>query len=196
MQCVTYRIEIECPNENIKNKIMDNWLYELLELPEECQLGENLSKHFFSSNFDLTSGEKNLLTYSIERVSIVGAIGPEYGGVPSNEELGMESIAILLVELKGGKFEKNARKVSDMIQKHLPQFLFIGLTDSENACVNIASKVKSADDALAVEESYLSTPFLPDALEEMSQKFSFQSIDKSDLNSLWNSYIELVSVAK
>ena len=175
---------------------MDNWIYDLLELPEECQVEENLSKHFLTTNFDLTSGEKNLLTYSIESVTIVGAIGPDYGGVPANEELGMESTAVLLVEMKGGKFAKSARKVSEMLQKHLPQYLLLGFTDGEYACLSIASKVTNSDDAsLEIKESYLGALFLPEAIEELSQKFSFQNVDKTDLNTLWNNYIQLISEA-
>lgn len=171
---------------------MDNWLYELLELPEECQVEENLSKHFLSTNFELTSGEKNLLTYSIEKISIVGAIGPDFGGVSANEEVGMESVAILLVDTKGGKFEKEARKVAEMLQKHLPQFLFIGLTNGEAACLSIASKVKTEDDTLEIKESYLSASFTPESLGDLSQTFSLQNVDKSDLNVMWETYIQLV----
>lgn len=172
---------------------MENWICELLELPEACQVEETLPKEFFSSNFNLTPGEKNLLNYSIKEVSIVGAIGPDYGAVPSSE--GMESVAIILVETKGGKLTKEVSKLAEMLQNHLPQYVMIGLTDGEKACISIASKV-NVDEVLEVKESFLTPPFAPEALVDMTKDFSFQYIDKTDLKALWDNYCLIVSQTK
>jgi len=172
---------------------MDNWIYDLLELPAECQVEEGLPNQFLSANFNLSSGEKNLLNYGIEAMSIVGAIGPDFGGVPAyqDDEQTMESVAVLLVDTKGGKFAKEVKKVADMLQKHLPQYLLIGLSDGENACISIASK-HTTQDGLEVKESYLSPLISPDDLLTLRDAFSFENIEKDNLKTLWDNYCQVV----
>ena len=176
---------------------MDNWISDLLGLPEECQVEENLPKDFLSGNFELTSGEKNLLNYSIDEMTIVGSIGPDTGGVAAYDDAtaSMESVAILLIETKGGKFEKDASKVADMLQKLIPQYMILGITDGERACISLASKSKSEEDgaALEVEESFITPLLLPEEIEALSSKFSFQNSDKQNLKSLWDNYCQLVA---
>lgn len=175
---------------------MDNWIYDLLELPEECQVEESLPKNFLSGNFELSSGEKNLLNYSIDEMTIVGSIGPDAGNIPSYDDgtINMESIAILLIETKGGKFDKEASKIADMLQKHIPQYMLLGMTDGERACVSIASKYnKDAEAKLEVNESFISPLFAPEDIPVLKEKFTLKTMDKTNIKTLWDNYCQLFS---
>lgn len=175
---------------------MENWLFNILDLPAESEVEQSLTREFFNKNFTLTPSEKNLLNYSIDQTMIVGAVGPTYGNVPSykDDEQNIESVVVILVETKGGKMAKEAAKIADMLQKHLPQYVLIGITDSEKVCLSIASRCKDADDdsKLVIKESFLSPIMTIEELMEHAQDFSFDKVAKDNLNTLWNSYCQLV----
>lgn len=177
---------------------MENWLCNILDLPDECQVEQNLPKDFFKKNFELSAGEDNLLQYGIDQTMIVGAIGPDYGGVPSynDDEQSIESVVVVLVESKGGKVDKQAAKISAMLQKHLPQYVFLGITDGEKVCLSIATKYKNPEDAsqLLIRESFMSPILTIEELMTFADDFTFDKIDKADLNTLWNNYCKFVSV--
>ncbi len=165
---------------------MENWLIDLLQLPEACQVEEVLPPYFLSKNFTLTPGEKNLEKFSIDAMAIVAAIGPDYGDVPASEE--MKSVAMLVIETKGGKLLKEAGKIAEMLHHYVPQHLLIGLTDGETAFLSIAKK----NEAMQVEETFITKPLIPEAMVALSAKFDFEKMDKTNLNSLWSGYCELI----
>lgn len=185
-----YRPKVISLMKDGKMEKMENWLNDLLQLPEACQVEEVLPQYFLSQNFKLTTGEKNLEKYSIDEMAIVGAIGPDYGGVAGLE--GMASVAILVVETKGGKLAKEAGKIAAMLQKYLPQYVLIGLTDGEQACLSIASKY-STEDGLAVDELFMSSLFSSDKMGELAELFSFEKMNKENLKTLWADYCSLIS---
>lgn len=175
---------------------MENWLSNVLDLPDECQVEQSIPRSFFTKNFELSSGEANLLQYGIDQMMIVGAIGPNFGNVPAykDDEQDFESVVVMLVENKGGKVEKQAAKIAAMLQKHLPQYVLLGITDGEHVCLSIASKYKQAEEeTLQIKESFISPILTIEKLMELTEDYTFDKLDKTDLNALWNNYCEYVA---
>lgn len=169
---------------------MENWIIDILQLPATCQAEEVLPKYFMSQNFALTSGESNLMTYSVEDMAIVAALGKDYCDIESSENI--EGAVVLVVEMKGGKFAKEASKVAEVLHKYLPQHLIIGMTDGESACLSIAEKIIAEDGAVALEACYTSTVFSPEMMDELASRFSFELAPKHDMKALWTHYCELI----
>lgn len=170
---------------------MENWMMDLLQLPTACQVEEVLPAHFMSQNFKLSTGENNLVSYSVDEMAIVASISEASAVVPPSASI--DNAAVLVVETKGGKFSKDAQKIATMLHQHIPQYMIIGLTDGEKACVSIASKTVNAEGALEVDEHFISASFSPERLEELSQKFAFDALSKGDMSQLWDNYCKLIA---
>ena len=164
---------------------MENWLFEIFNLPQGCKVEEVLPKGFLSRNFEMTAGEVNLQNYTVKEMAIVGAMGPEYVAISANDVI--ENAVLMVVEMIGGKFEKEAKKVAEMLHRHLPQHLIIGLTDGESACLSIA-RLPNEDS-----EVIMSSVMEDKDVDRVSEKLDFEKVKKTTMLELWNEYCEIIA---
>lgn len=171
--------------------------FSFFQLPNQSLVGIRLTKAFFKRNFELTLSERKLLDDAsiMQEMEIYASLKPENSNIPSY--LGAlenyEEIVFILIKTADDAIEKNAKRIGDFIQKHIPYHVVIGIYSMNDLIINLAFKnINQADkNKRTIQQVKQSkTLSLQDKEDQrkLHEALSFKNLDKSNLKTLYSSY--------
>ncbi|HTO17273.1 MAG TPA: DUF4391 domain-containing protein [Edaphocola sp.] len=171
--------------------------FSFFQLPHQTLVQSRLTKAFFKRNFELLPSERKLLEDAmlVKEMEIYATLKPSNCNVPafvcSTENY--EEIVFLLVKTANEDFEKNAKKIGDFIQKHIPYHLVIGMYAENNfllhlAFKNINQKDQNKRTILQIKQSKVFSINAQENQAELLEALSFKNLDKTNLKTLYTSY--------
>jgi hypothetical protein len=174
----------------------------ILDLPESCLVNMKITKAFFKRNFELTKAERTLLDDFSVVVNIdwIATVNPDNSNVPAfnSNTSTFEEIQIISIKTNQEGLELNNTRIIDLIQKYIPYHVFL-ITYSDTLTVwnTCLKRINENDNTKRVIEKCLTTEIIDiNNLTENQKAFfngvSFSQIDKTNLNTLYQSYIQQV----
>jgi hypothetical protein len=171
---------------------------DILRLPERCILQKRLTKAFFLKHFSLTAGEKKLLNEGIEHMDWLASIKAALVPAFVTETHSYEEVQVFAIELRNSRVDRSGAKVAELVQKYVPYPLLLIVYDAENYLVNTCTKRINQNDATKrTIEASVTSPILSLLYADASAKafhegLRFENLDKSDLRTLYGSYVQAV----
>lgn len=114
-------------------------LYEKMNIPAECNVGNTIFKKLFYENGTMTTSDKDMFTDDIEKIIWKYSFKEENLNIKSfkNEELDYEEVALIEVSLSK---ESKYKRICEIIQRTIPYPLIIVLTHEDKVLINTAYK--------------------------------------------------------
>ncbi len=114
-------------------------LYEKMNIPAECNIGNTIFKKLFYENGTMTTTDKEIFTNDIEKITWKYSFKEENLNIKpfKNDELDYEEIA--LVEVLLSKESKN-KKICEIIQRIIPYPLILVLIHRDKVLINATYK--------------------------------------------------------
>ena len=177
-------------------------IQEILDLPESCLVNKKITKAFFKRNFELTKAERTLLDDFSLVISIdwIATINLANSNVPAlyTTSSTFEEIQIISVKTNQEDFERSNTRIIDFIQKYIPYHLFLIIYSDNLTIWNTCLKRINENDVTkrVVEKCFTTDIINTNNLNENHKAFlngvSFSRIDKTNLSTLFQSYIQQV----
>ncbi|MCY2687575.1 DUF4391 domain-containing protein [Salinimicrobium sp. TH3] len=169
----------------------------ILEIPAKAILNKRLTKAFFLQNFDLSAAEKKFLNQEVENLTWLASLRPNTVNIPAQqiETQTFEEIQIIVCQLRVDVKEKSQKAV-ELVQKYLPYPVLLIVEDEHEFLFNSADKyINQNDIQKRTIKSYFSTPainqlYKNDIVAELFKALKFSELDKSNLQTTYNSYVE------
>ena len=169
---------------------------DIFKLPQRCVVNKRLTKTFFSKNFDLSSSEKKVLNDEIVKMEWIGSLKPSNSNIPKfeSERYLFEEVQIMSCEVVN--LQKVYNLISEIFQKYIPYQIVLIIENSSEWILSLSDKrINLNDRTKRTVERYVHSPVLS-KLEMGDSKFlrtiSFDFINKSNLQSVYQSYINSV----
>lgn len=169
---------------------------DILNLPQRCLVNKRLTKTFFSKNFDLSSSEKKVLNDEIVKMEWIGSLKPSNSNIPKfeSEKYLFEEVQIMSCEV--ANLPKFFNLISEIFQKYIPYQILLIIENSSEWILSLADKrINLNDRTKRTVERYIHSPVLSKSEIEDSKflrTISFDFINKSNLQSVYQSYINSV----
>ena len=177
-------------------------LHKTLKLPTHCWVNQKLPKTFFKRNFEITLSEKKLLEdFSIiQQMEVLALVNQETANIPSFTEAtsSYEEIIILAVQTTTEQFDKQKEQIAQLIQKYIPNPMFLIVYDNNKLLFNVAEKRINNNDATkrVIEAAYTTETITGDNISIKQQQFldnlAFDKANKIDLRHYYNHFIQSV----
>ena len=169
---------------------------DIFNLPQRCLVNKRLTKTFFSKNFDLSSSEKKVLNDEIVKMEWIGSLKPSNSNIPKFESKKylFEEVQIMSCEVVN--LQKVFNLISEIFQKYIPYQIVLIIENSSEWILSLSDKrINLNDRTKRTVERYIHSPLLSKS-EIVDSKFfktiSFDFINKSNLQSVYQSYINSV----
>jgi hypothetical protein len=169
---------------------------DIFNLPKRCLVNKRLTKTFFSKNFDLSSSEKKVLNDEIVKMEWIGSLKPSNSNIPKfeSEKYLFEEVQIMSCEVVN--LQKVFNLISEIFQKYIPYQIVLIIENSSEWILSLSDKrINLNDRTKRTVERYVHSPVLSKS-EIGDFKFlrtiSFDFINKSNLQSVYQSYINSV----
>lgn len=177
-------------------------IQETLDLPASCLVNKKITKAFFKRNFELTKAEKTLLDDFSLVISIdwIATINPANSNVPSFNSTSstFEEIQIISIKTNQDDFERSNNRIIDFIQKYIPYHVFLIIyTNTLTVWNTCLKRINENDNTRRVVEKCFTTEIISinnstENQEAFLNGVSFSRIDKTNLNTLYHSYIQQI----
>lgn len=174
----------------------------ILDLPLPCLVNKKITKAFFKRNFELTKAERTLLDDFSLVISIdwIATINPSNSNVPAfnSNTSTFEEIQIISIKTNQEDFERSNTRIIDFIQKYIPYHVFLIIyTDTLTVWNTCLKRINENDNTKRVVEKCFTTEViginnLTENQEAYLNGVSFGRIDKTNLYTLYQSYIQKV----
>lgn len=174
----------------------------ILHLPEKCLVNKKITKAFFKRNFELTKNERNLLDDFTVVVSIdwIASINPNNTNVPAFFEASVtfEEIQVIALQTNSNNYDRDKTRIIDFIQKFIPyHILLVVYTDKIMLWNGCLKRVNENDNAKRIIEKGFITEDIPiknltKHQKEFYRGLSFIGLDKTNLRTLYNSYLQQI----
>ncbi len=176
-------------------------LNELFALPPQSTLSKRLTKAFFLDKVPLLSAEKRFLENTTNMtMQIVASLKPETTNVSVYEDKkeSYKEVIIIAISFAESNFEALAVKCCEILQKYLPHHLLLIAYNDTHLMLNASTKRIAANDATkrVIEENYITAPIMysysTSILHEFLKQLHFAQLDKTNLKTLYQSYIRAI----
>ena len=173
---------------------------DILKLPPKCLLERRLTKAFFLRNFSLTAAEKKTLNNTIISMQWLASLKPSTSNIPAVKTAlySYEEIQVFTVQIKEADFEKKYKNIAQLLHKYIPYQIFL-ILEADNRMIYVGSdkRINQADHSKRTIESYSYTPIINtlykrEVEEGFFQALQFGALDKSTLETTYQSYICLL----
>lgn len=171
--------------------------FSFFQIPDQSLVRTRLTKTFFKRNFELTLSERKLLDDSsvIQEMEVYASLKPSSCNVPSyvNTTETYEEVVFIQIQTGDDNFEKNTKKIGELIQKYIPYHVVLGIYSSNTLIINLAFKnINQVDKTkriiqLIKQSKILSLYNTADQVG-LREAMSFKHLDKSNLKTLYSSY--------
>jgi len=177
-------------------------LHKILKLPDNCWVNQKLPKTFFKRNFEITLSEKKLLDdFSIiQQMEVLALVNQETANISAFTEptSSYEEIVILAVQTTSEQFDKQKYKISQLIQKYIPNPILLIIYDYNRLIISVAEKRINSNDATkrVIEKEYITDIITTETVDEKQEHFfenlAFDKANKLDLRHYYNHFIQSV----
>jgi hypothetical protein len=173
---------------------------DILNIPERNVLDKKLTKAFFLKNFALSASEKKLLNNSIIQMSWLASIKPATANIPavSNDDYKYEEIQVMVCTITDNKLDTLAEKCMQLFQKYIPYQMLVIIEDTNGFKISVCDKrINKGETTKRTIERYfitntLSKLYKNDLDNAFYKALDFGSLDKTNLELLYKSYIQAV----
>lgn len=182
--------------------MLQDLLHNSLKLPLNCWVNQKLPKTFFKRNFELTLSEKKLLDdFSIiQQMDVLALVNQETANIAAFTEptSSYEEIIILAVETTSEQFDKQKHKISQFVQKYIPNPVLLIIYGGKKLIFSVAEKRVNSNDATkrVIEKEYVTQTIIIDAIDNRQEHFfenlAFDKANKLDLRQYYNHFIQSV----
>lgn len=170
---------------------------DIFNFPSRTLLNKRLTKVFFTKNFDLNSIEKKTLQNEVIRMEWVSSLKPSNTNIPKfeTETHLVEEVQFMTCTISN--LDKHGKVVIDLFQKYIPYQIVLVVEDDGYWMLNLTNKRINLNDKSkrTIEKSY-TTNLINKSDSESVKRFiktlSFDRVNRSTLNSVYQSYINSV----
>lgn len=170
---------------------------DIFHFPSRTLLNKRLTKVFFTKNFDLSSSEKKTLQNEVIRMEWVSSLKPSNTNIPKfeTETHLIEEVQFMRCEVSN--LDKYGKTVIDLFQKYIPYQIVLVIEDKDYWMLNLTEKRINLNDRSkrTIEKSFSTNPINKtesDTVKEFIKTLSFDRVNRSTLNSVYQSYINSV----
>ncbi len=170
------------------------WLFEYMNIPDSCKVGNTIFKKLFYENASMSSKDKDLFKDSVEKVVWEYSIKPDTLNIPTykDETREYDEIAIISVRIND---RTKCKKVAEIIQKTIPYPILLVLGQEDEVMLNVTHKsINQIDSSRNTIDEMLSTQWIKNSkLSEKDNKFlSLINIKNFLFTNLYSFYNEIV----
>jgi hypothetical protein len=176
------------------------FIIKALNLPNACWVNQKLPKTFFKRNFDLTLSERKLLDdFSIiQQMEIIASINIETANIPAyvDDVVTYEEINIIAIQTTTEQFDRQKHKIIELVQKYIPNPLFILVYDNQQIVLNVAEKRINNNDITkrVIEKLYttvnLQLPIDDTKNQAFIESLAFEKANKLNLQNYYQHFIQ------
>jgi len=170
---------------------------DIFHFPSRTLLNKRLTKVFFTKNFDLSSSEKKTLQNEVIRMEWVSSLKPSNTNIPKfeTETHLIEEVQFMTCEVSN--LDKYGKTVIDLFQKYIPYQIVLVIEDKDFWMLNLTEKRINHNDRSkrTIEKSFSTNPIHKteyNTVKEFIKTLSFDRVNRSTLNSVYQSYINSV----
>ncbi|QXP58426.1 DUF4391 domain-containing protein [Olleya sp. HaHaR_3_96] len=179
---------------------MSNPFNNIFKIPDRGLVAQRLTKAFFLRNFSLSSAEKKLLNNAIESMEILAQVNLEKSNIPGvlTETVSYENILIITCTITNNQITKYADNCIQFIQKYIAHQVVLVIEDGNDFVINVAEKrINQVDKNKLVVQQYFSTSpisklYKNEQTEAFFKTLDFNTLDKTNLETTYKSYIQAV----
>ncbi|WP_027625588.1 DUF4391 domain-containing protein [Clostridium lundense] len=174
-------------------------LYEKMNIPAACEVGNTIFKKLFYENANMNSSDKEIFTNHIKKIVWKYSFKEENLNIKGykTDELDYEEIAVIEVLLNE---DKKYKRIAEIIQNTIPYPLVLIFAKDESILLNAASKrINKVDISKNMVEDYIYSSWINFSnLNENEEKFldSLNIRDFSFINiyKFYYSFVEKVKI--
>ncbi|WP_315115486.1 DUF4391 domain-containing protein [uncultured Clostridium sp.] len=130
-------------------------LYEKMNIPAACEVGNTIFKKLFYENANMSSGDREIFTTHIEKIVWKYSFKEETLNIKAykTEELDYEEIAVIEISLKE---DKKYKRIAEIVQNAMPYPLILIFVKEDEILLNTANKrVNKVDVSKNTVEDYI-----------------------------------------
>ncbi|MBU3192626.1 DUF4391 domain-containing protein [Clostridium algidicarnis] len=161
---------------------MTHKLYEKMNIPIGCEVGNTIFKKLFYENGNMSSSDKELFTNHIDKIVWKYSFKEENLNIKAykTDELDYEEIAVIEVSLNN---DKKYNRIAEIIQNTIPYPLILIFVMGDKILLNTASKrINKVDVSKNTVEDYIYSSWINlSSLNDNEEKF-LQSLNIRDFS--------------
>jgi hypothetical protein len=170
---------------------------DIFNFPSRTLLKKRLTKVFFSKNFELSSIEKKTLQNEVVKMEWVSSLKPSNTNIPKFETENHVVEEVQFMTCTVSNLDKHGKVVVDLFQKYIPYQIVLVLEDEGYWMLNLTNKRINLNDRSkrTIEKSFSTNPInktKSDTVKKFIKTLSFDRVNRSTLNSVYQSYINSV----
>ena len=170
---------------------------DIFNFPSRTLLNKRLTKVFFSKNFELSSIEKKTLQNEVVKMEWVSSLKPSNTNIPKFETENHVIEEVQFMNCTVSNLDKHGKVVVDLFQKYIPYQIVLVVEDEGYWMLNLTNKrINLNDRSKRTIEKLFTTNRInkteSEAVKEFVNTLSFDRVDRTNLNTVYQSYINSV----
>jgi len=170
---------------------------DIFNFPSRTLLNKRLTKVFFSKNFELSSIEKKTLQNEVVKMEWVSSLKPSNTNIPKFETENHVVEEVQFMTCTVSNLDKHGKVVVDLFQKYIPYQIVLVVEDEGYWMLNLTNKrINLNDRSKRTIEKLFTTNRInkteSETVKEFVNTLSFDRIDRTNLNTVYQSYINSV----
>lgn len=170
---------------------------DIFNFPSRTLLNKRLTKVFFSKNFELSSIEKKTLQNEVVKMEWVSNLKPSNTNIPKFETENHVVEEVQFMTCAVSNLDKHGKVVVDLFQKYIPYQIVLVVEDEGYWMLNLTNKrINLNDRSKRTIEKLFTTNRInkteSETVKEFVNTLSFDRVDRTNLNTVYQSYINSV----
>ncbi|WP_129597595.1 DUF4391 domain-containing protein [Anaerophilus nitritogenes] len=178
---------------------MTHKLYEKMNIPKECEVGNTIFKKLFYENSNMSSNDKDIFTNHIDKILWKYSFKEENLNIKAykTDELDYEEIAVIEVLLND---EKKYKRISEIIQNTIPYPLILIFVKQDKILLNGAYKrVNKVDVSKNTVEDYIYSSWinlsnLKDNEEKFLESLNIKECSFINIYKFYCSFVDQINI--
>lgn len=174
-------------------------LYEKMNIPSSCEVGNTIFKKLFYENANMSSSDKEIFTNHIDKIVWKYSFKEENLNIKGykTDELEYEEIAVIEVLLNN---DKKYKRIAEIIQNTIPYPLILVFVSEDRILLNTASKrINKVDISKNTVEDYIYSSWinfsnLNDNEEKFLQSLNIREFSFINIYKFYCSFVEKVKM--
>lgn len=178
---------------------MAHKLYEKMNIPRECEVGNTIFKKLFYENANMGSKDKEIFTNHIDKILWKYSFKEENLNIKAykTEELDYEEIALIEIVLNE---DTKYKRIAEIIQNTIPYPLILVFVKEDKVLLNTAYKrVNKVDISKNTTEDYIYSPWinlenLNNNEEKFLQSLNIREFSFINIYKFYSSFVERLKI--